>query len=219
MTGLVFTAIAVSAFGFIAYQLSSFGWFMKASGGHAQADIQTVLDKVSDQKASLVPLDLDELKLLSLQQLNKQVSRGISTDTSGTFTSIYHEPLICYSYKDFLGSDKALLAVATKDDTWLFRMAGGNTEVLLNEHHIGKITPIGALLSSRDGRELARIDIQEGRDRFAVYLRQGIVGYLTNPAVSQDFNTRAVHILSNLDSDEMQLFLSVVLLAMVEASL
>lgn len=219
MTGIVFTAIAVSALGFIAYQLSSFGWFMKSSGGHAQADIKAVLDKASDQKASLVPFDLDELKLLSQQQLNKQVSRGISTDTSGTFTSIYHEPLISYSYKDFLGSDKALLAVATKDDTWLFRMAGGHTEVMLNESHVGRITPVGVLLSSIDGRELARIDVQEGRERFAVHLRQGIVGYLTNPSLSHDFNTRAVHLLSDLDSDEVQLFLSVVLLVMVEASL
>ena len=57
----------------------------------------------------LVPLESEELELMSLNQLNQSLKKGMTTTAKGVFTSIYQEPLVAYSYKKYIVNNNALL--------------------------------------------------------------------------------------------------------------
>lgn len=216
---LVFFLVFVGAVGFILYQLLSFGLFMKSGRGQTAKDIEDLKDMLQDLRSQLVPFNENELSLLSLSQSSRSVKRGIHNTSVGVFDSIYHEPLIAYAYKDYMGSDKALMVAMTNRNEWIYDIAEGATEVFLNGKPVGHIGPDGTLRGKESNRALAHIDVDQRVSSYPVYVGSREIGHVANPNMVTDVNPRAFHLYGDLEADEEDLFLSLSILSMVETTL
>jgi len=211
--------IAFLALSFIAYQLTSFSLFLSSSRQQEEQDIAALEGHIHELIDALVPLTDEELSLLSLNQRQRKVSRRINSITSGMFLSIYEEPLVAYAYKDYLGSDKAVMLVRTTTDTWAYNISRGKTRVYLNKRPVGIISGDGTLRGMESNRVLANVEMDHSASSHPLYVRDRQVGHVNNPSLAAEGLSRAFTIFGNLEKDEKELFLSLSFLSLVEESL
>ena len=211
--------IALAALSFIAYQLTSFSLFLNSGRQQEEQDIKSLREHIRDLVDKLVPLTKEELSLLSLNQNNRSVSKRINSITSGTFLSIYNEPLIAYAYKDYVGSDKATLLVQTTKDVWTYSIARGKTKVYFNDQPVGIISGDGTLKGMESKRVLANVEMDHNASSHPLFVGDRQVGHVNNPRIASEGLARAFTIFGNMEKDEKELFLSLSFLSLVEESL
>ena len=123
-------------------------------------ETQRMKEDMDKWMTDLVPLDQKELELFSLGQDKQVLRRGISKTAKGIFTTIYHEPVVAYSYREYLGKkDKpnALLFARTAEHEYIYWIRKGKAALFIDGQEVGQLSAEGRLTGKRTGKELASL--------------------------------------------------------------
>ena len=191
----------------------------KSKRDQAVEELKTEMDSWS---ADLVPLNKEELDLFSLAQDKQVVKTGAGMTAKGTFTTIFHEPVVSYSYRRYLGKKvNELLYARTAEHDYVYWTENGRTTLEIDNQPVGAIEN-GTLFGQRTGKELARIAATPRDNYLPVSVGNREVGALTTlPARADDpLSQRAFEFIpDDLDAKEEQLLMSLATLALVRRSL
>jgi hypothetical protein len=168
----------------------------------------------------LVKMNKEELDLFSLAQERQVVkTSGQAATARGTFTTIFHEPVVSYSYRRFLGKQvNALLYARTADHDYVYWTEKGKTRLEIDNQPVGNLNN-NVLLGERTGKELARIHANGTENYLPVSVGNREVGALTQVRGEQDdpLSQRAFEFVpDDLSEKEEQLLMSLALRELVE---
>jgi len=183
---------------------------IKADLKKMKAEIQPFIDE-------LVPWTKEEMSLLSINQINKKVKNGLVATAKGIITSIYHEPLIAWSYKRYVSPEtNAVIYARSSHHEFVFRIRKDKTEVKIDDQVMGTLRENGVLYSSKTKRLMARINRSEDELMLPVLVGEKEVASLINPDKSTRTNSRAFEFLSEMDNQEEAVLLSLAIFEMVK---
>ena len=185
--------------------------------------LDKTLDKLREDMRSwmgeLTPIDQEELELFSLGQDKQTLRHGVTTTAKGIFTTIYHEPVVAYSYRRFIGpGTNDVLLAQTSAHEYIFHTRKGKTMLYIDGQEVGSLDASGRLIGKRTKKELAKVN-RETPKLLPVSVGGREVGSLVRPKNrgDKDPQERAFQFLRNdLSDKEEQLFLSLAVREMVE---
>lgn len=214
----LFTIIALGAIGI--YVLLKSMQNYKPGRNKIQKDLQQIKAELQPWIADLVPWTKEEMEQLSLRQMNKTVKKGISTVAKGIFTTIYHEPVIAWMYRKYLGpKENALLYARTSNSEFIYRIKNDEVELVVNNELVGKMGANGILYNNKGNKQLAQINRGSEELLLPVSVNERKVGSLTNVKGSEKENLRAFQYLSEMTKEEEKLFLAISILEMARKSM
>jgi len=221
MSPLIFF-LAILVGGLLAVGTLYFLYFALIHFQPGKAKIRTDLKKMKDEITpfieELIPWNKEELELLSSNQVKQKVSRGVITTAEGVFNSIYHEPLIAYSYKKYISSKKdEVIYARTSNHEFVYRTKKGSTELIIDNQKVGVINNQGLLHGGRKKRLLARINKNENELELPIIIGDKERGTLMKPE-SGSVNPRAFQFVGEMKKNEEAVFLSLAVLELVRES-
>lgn len=213
---LVIALIAAASFAAI-YALFQLLINFQPGRSKIKADLQNMKAEIQPFIDDLVPWTKEEMELLSLNQINKTVKKGIVSTAKGVITSIYHEPLIAWSYKRYVSPDNnAVIYARSSHHEFVFRIRKDKTEFRIDNQVIGNLRENGVLYSSKTKRLIARINRSNDELMLPVLVGEKEVASLINPELTTRTNPRAFEFLSDLDHEEEAVLLSMAIFEMVK---
>ncbi len=178
-----------------------------------QKDLQQFRAELQPWIADLVPWSREEMEQLSLNQVNRTVRKGIATVGKGVFTTIYHEPVIAWMYKKYLGSkENALLYARTSNSEFIYRIKEDGVELVVDNELIGKIGNNGILYNQKGNKQLAQINTQSEELYLPVRINERRVGGLTHGKTPDNENPRAFQFLADMTKEEEKIFMALSIL-------
>lgn len=211
--------ILAASLGFIIFQLIKFFISINSSSGQRRRDVELLKLRMQDMVKELVPMNNTELELLSVNQSGVTTTRGINSIKTGAFTSIYHEPLVAYAYKNYnFPADNSVLLVSTASDDYIYMSQGQTTQVFLNNSELGVIDSDGNMYDPRTKKLLARIEADQILSSHPVKIGGKEVGEIVNLLLNESPNPRAYQFLEPMDEREEKIFKALTFLSLVEES-
>lgn len=166
----------------------------------------------------LVPIDKKELELFSLSQIKQVLRKRWTTSAKGIFTTIYNEPIIAYSYKQFLGRGRhALLYARSASHEYAFWIRPKSVQVVIDNKLVGTYKD-NTLLSAKSGKPIAILQPETQNSLLPVRINNREVGSLVsaNPAAGKGLSQRAFEFLKNdITEEEETLLLALSVLELV----
>ena len=211
--------IFVLAIGFIIFHLVKFFFTINSSSGQKRRDVEQLKLQMSEMVKELVPLNNKELELLSVNQSGVSVSRGLNSVKTGAFTSVYHEPLVAYAYKQYkYPADHSILLVSTSEDDYIYMSEGETTKVFLSNSELGIIDSDGNMYDPRTKKQMARIEADHVLSSHPVKVEGKEVGEIVNVRLNESPNPRAYQFLEPMNEREEDIFKALTFLSLVEES-
>ena len=216
--------LSLIAAGAIAIALLYIAYFALINFQPGSSKIRTDLKKMKSEIMpwidQLVPWTKEEMELLSTNQINQKIKKGIVTTAKGVFTSVYHEKLIAYSYKKYVSpSLNAVLFVRTSHHEFVYRIKKKGTELFIDNQPVGMISNDGLLYGGRRKRLLARINKQENELELPIIIGDKERGTLVRSQSSGEVNERAFQLVTPMGNQEEAVFLSLAILELVNDSI
>ena len=191
----------------------------KKKRAQAVVELKAEMDTWS---ANLVPLNKEELDLFSLAQDKQVIKGGVGATAKGTFTTIFHEPVVSYSYRRYLGKkENELLYVRTADHEYVYWTEEGKTQLEIDGNPVGLMEG-GALFGQKTGKELARIAATARENYLPVSVGNREVGSLQLKPLGKDdpLSQRAFQFIpDDLNDKEEQLLMSLATRELVKRSI
>lgn len=164
----------------------------------------------------LIPWDKDELDILSFNQINQKVGKGLVKTAQGVITSIYHEPMIAWTYKRYFGGgDNAILFAATSKHEFIFRIRNKGTTIIIDDQEIGELRENGVLYSAKTERLMARINRKGEHLVLPVLFGDREIATIKRPDYVQQTNNRAFELLTEMSEEEEAVLMSFMILETV----
>ncbi|MEM9547477.1 MAG: hypothetical protein AAGA77_15970 [Bacteroidota bacterium] len=211
--------ILVAAIGFIMIQLFKFFVSINSSRSQVRRDVEELKLKMMEMVKGLVPMNKQELELLSVNQSDVNISRGINSVKTGAFTSIYNEPLLAYAYKNYSAGNKSVLLVSTNSDDFIYMSEGSRTKVFLNNSELGVIDSDGNMYDPVSKQQMARIEADHVLSSHPVKIGEKEIGEIVNLRLKDSPNPRAYQFLEPMNKREEDLFKALTFLSLVEESI
>jgi len=163
MGALAFSALLVAGAGF--YLFSKALPNFRPGNKKIQRDLQEMKQKVNEEmRGKLIPLNKDDLELLSTQEAQHSSRKRITRNSSGVFTSIFEEHMFAYAFRRYLSNRRdALLYAATQRRDFHYWIKGEEVRIVIDDQPLGTYRA-GVLTGSRSDKPIAQIDFskQEG---------------------------------------------------------
>ncbi len=206
--------------GIAIYSLYQFLINFQPGKSKIKTDLQKMKAEIQPFVDQLVPWTKEEMELLSVNQINKKVKKGITTTAKGIITSIYHEPLIAWSYKRYVPPENnAVIYARSSHHEFVFRIKKDKTELKIDDQVIGTLRENGVLYSSKTKRLKARINRHMDELFLPVLVGEKEVASLINPEKTTKTNPRAFEFLSEMDKEEEAVLLSLAIFEFVKNEL
>lgn len=182
-----------------------------------QQEIKKLWEDMNTWAGELVPIDKEELALLSYSQIKQIRRKGWSPNVKGIFTSIYNEPIIAYSYKEFLGKGRhAILYARSANHEFAYWIRPKEIRVVIDGALAGNLKN-GALISPKSGKPIAQL--QEAKNSLLpVVINNREVGSLSPLSAQKNkgLGQRALEFIKDdITQEEETLLLSLAVLEMV----
>ena len=211
--------VLVVSIAFIIMQLIKFFISINSTSGQRRRDVEDLKLRMAEQVKKLIPLNKSELELLSVNQSDVSISRGLNSVKTGAFTSVYHEPLIAYAYKRYsYPANNSILLVSTAVDDFIYISEGQKTQVFLNNSELGVIDANGNMYDPRTKQQIARIEADQVLSSHPVKIGEKEVGEIVNLQLNESPNPRAYQFLEPMNEREEQIFKALTFLSLVEES-
>jgi hypothetical protein len=187
-------------------------------------EIKRMREDMDTWAGELVPINKEELELFSLGQEKQVLRKGVTTTAKGIYTTIYHEPVLAYSYREYLGNKakpNALLYVRTAVHDYVYWINKGVGTLFIDSQEVGKLTPEGQLLGKRTGKEIASMR-KDNPEYLPVLVGSREVGSLTRKTQSGEngvYERAFEYLQPELNDKEEQLFLALSALELVERTI
>ncbi len=202
---MIMTAVAAGVF-YLLYQLLT---NFQPGSNKINQDLDRMRAEIEPWVGELVPWTQEEMELLSHNQVNQAIKKGIAPTAKGILTSIYNEPMMAYSYKRYVSPNRnAILLVRTSHHEWVYRVRNKRVEVMIDRQLVGDIREDGRFYHRASNQLLA--EIQRGPDELMLPVLVGDreVGNLSIPEETMQINGRAFQLLAPMTTEEEALFLS-----------
>lgn len=161
----------------------------------------------------LVPIGSEELDLFSLSQSKQVLKKGASTSAKGLFTTIFHEPIVAYSYKRYLGKQvNDLLYARAAEHEYVYWTENGKTQVQIDGQPVGELKD-RTIFGQRTGQPLAQIAGRARNNYLPIEVGGREVGGLSTepPAKEQSLKQKALEFIPpDLTEKEEQLMLALI---------
>lgn len=169
--------------------------------------------------AQLVPWDRDEMELFSLNQINQIIKKSVGTTAKGMFTSIYHEPMLAYSYKKYASPNlNAVLYARTAKHEFIYRIKKNKIQIMVDGEALGTLKDDGVLYNPRN-KAFASINRSE-KQLLPVVVKEREIAHITNPRLAEQANPRAFDLISlDMSEEEEKVFLSLGVLEVIQAKI
>ena len=202
---IILTAVLIGCF-YLLYQLLI---NFQPGSNKINQDLRKMREEIQPWIDDLIPWTAEEMELLSFNQVNKVLKKGVAPTVKGIITSIYNEPMIAYSYKRYVSPNpNALLLVRTSHHEFVYRIRNKVIEVHIDKQPVGTIREGGLFYHRKNNRLLARINREEGELLLPVIVGDREVGSLNLPDKTMKANARAFQLLSKMSKEEEAIFLS-----------
>ncbi|MEM1120084.1 MAG: hypothetical protein AAGJ18_06515 [Bacteroidota bacterium] len=212
----------LSILGLIAFSVLVYQFFTNFQPGKNRvlADFRKMRDEISEWSDQLVPWNREEMSLLSLRQVNQKVKRGMKKTAKGIFTSIYHEPLVVYSYRKYIAAkENAILYARTSRNEFAYRIQKKGIDVNIDGQYAGILKDNGGFYGGRRNRLLAKINRDDELKLHPIIIGEKEVASVQNPNKTDKHNPRAFQFIREMDNKEEKMFLALAILEMVQESL
>ena len=216
--------LSLLAAGVLAIALLYIAYFALINFQPGSSKIRTDLKKMKSEIMpwidQLVPWTKEEMELLSTNQVNQKIKKGIVKTAKGVFTSVYHEPLIAYSYKKYVSPNvNAVLFVRTSHHEFVYRIKKKGTELFIDNQPVGMISNEGLLYGGKRIRLLARINKQGSELELPIIIGDKERGTLVRSNSSDEVNARALQFVTPMGAQEEAVFLSLAIFELVKDSI
>jgi len=186
-----------------------------------QTDLKKIQEEIDSLSIDLVPLDVEELEQVSYGQELQTAKRRFTKSGRGVFTTIYHEPVIAYSYKKYAGSKiQGLIFAKTTQYQFAYLIRKNGVQVVLNKDLLGTFQEDSGVLYDGGRRKVALAQISKGPEGIdPVVIGKREVASLNPINLGKEvLSQRAfAFIKSDINVEEIRLFLSVAVLRMVKS--
>jgi hypothetical protein len=181
-----------------------------------QNDLEQIKAGLKPLVKDLVPWSREEMEQLSLNQVNKSKKKGVVKTVQGVFTTIYHEPVIVYSYRKYVSpTENALIYARTSKHELVYRVKNDQVEVVINNQLVGIVNAQGALTDRKGKNLLAQITRSGQELLLPVRVGRKDVGSVVNPKHAKKVNPRAFEFIRPMQEEEEALFLSLSVLELI----
>ncbi len=207
VTILVMAAIAFSIIFAMYMMLTNF----TPGQSKVQGDVDKMKSEIQPWTEELVEWKKEELNLLSFNNINKQIKKSIVKTAKGVLTSIYQEPLIAYSFKQYFGNKKnAILYARTADREFQYRIREKAVAVSVDGQPLGLIQKDGRLLDPETKQLTARISRTDDELILPIIIRDREVAGLLKPVAGQPLSStdRAFEFVNPVEQTDEELVLS-----------
>ncbi|MEZ4921439.1 MAG: hypothetical protein R2792_20255 [Saprospiraceae bacterium] len=210
---LMFASFLVTGGIWVLYRL-----FTGFSGGPNSKATDRLVKQLRKQlqaaRTKLVPWDKEMLSLLSLNKSEERKANAWGRPASGTYQSIYHEPVVTYA-KQRVGKTELIL-VQTSEKEFVFKRKGNETSIWVNGNPLGVF--IDGLLMAPGNKSalLASLEKNESDADFHLDLDKNPAAAITNPEKASGPNPRAMTLLRDLSEKEEETVLALTMLQAVE---
>lgn len=220
MAFIILALLVVGAFSLTAYFLFQVLTNFQPGSNKILTDLRKMREEVTPWLNQLVPWTREEMELLSHNQVNKAVKKGVSPTVKGIVTSIYNEPMMVYSYKKYVSPNaNGLLMVRTSHHEFVYRIRSKGVEVSIDNQLVGIIRDEKEFYHVKNNKLLARIERTEGELMLPVLVGDREVGNLNLPDPEMKANSRAFQFLAPMSKEEEALFLSLAAFEMIKLEL
>lgn len=159
----------------------------------------------------LVPLGNEEMDAFSSVQEKHTLKKGMTITAKGVFVTIFHEAVMGYSYKKYMGGDarnNALMYIKTDKHHFTYYLQKSGVELHIDSNPVGVIKKDSKLYGLKTKKVLATIGAErEGLQPVVIYDRE--VGCLASANTGKTVTPRAFQILKDdLKREEKLLFLA-----------
>ncbi len=138
-------------------------------------EMRNTLESLSG--GQLLQLQDKDYELLSTHRKNEKVKKGLTTNFTGVYTSIFDEEIFAYYYRKYPTKGKdAVLTARTSNHEYHYWIRDTGTQVVLDDQVVGTYRE-GLLMEGTKGNIIARLDHSQ-TDRVPVYIRNEQVGAL-----------------------------------------
>ncbi|NUO00485.1 MAG: hypothetical protein HUU01_07715 [Saprospiraceae bacterium] len=214
---LIVSLIAVVSVGMLLMKIFS---AVQPSDKQIDADIKAMKADLEPLTKDLLPISKEELELFSQSQINAALKKKGGISAKGVFTTIYHEPLVAYSYKRYPSAKlNAVLYARSADHEFVYRIKKGEIQLVVDLKHAGTLKDNGVLYDARN-RPVASIN--RAHDKLLpVQVEDREVGNLLKPLpeAKKELSQRAFELVRpDLNDKEETLFLSLAVLELVNRS-
>jgi len=218
---LILSFLAIFTVAFLSiYLLYQFLTNFQPGKNKVLSDFRKMRAEIKEWSDQLVPWGKEEMGLLSLNQVNQKIKRGFSKTAKGIFTSIYHEPLIVYTYKKYIAAkENAILYARTSGNEYAYRIKKNKIDVNIDGQYAGFLNEQGHFYGGRRSRLLAKINRDDELQLHPVIIGDREVASVVNPIKSAKHNPRAFQFVQNMEAKEEKMFLALAILEMVTESL
>jgi len=204
---LIIALCILGVFGFVFFKL--FQYLIKLGGGsksRIKKDKKELKSLTIGFEDDLVPINYEELSLLSTKLETEKIEDGIFYTERGVLHSIYEEPIVSYSYRDY-GDGKTVLVATTKESHYEFDESDGVVDMRINGFLQGTIQEDSSLVDV-DGAMIATIRNHTQSEYRSMNIREKKVAELLNPTneTAKD-NTRVFLELKPLNQVEQNILL------------
>lgn len=160
----------------------------------------------------LIPWERKEIELLSLNTIEVQTNRRKGFETTGAFTSIYHEPVFSYGYKKYKSRKHyAVMYARTQFNELFYYEYPNGVEVQMNGVVLGRM--LEDKLYGTDGSLLGNFLDVPLEPHISIIIGNKDVGHLLERnAYGNDVNPRALDlVVPDLSIEESHIFLAMIL--------
>jgi len=160
----------------------------------------------------LIPFqDEKEIELMSLKHEIKSMKQGLDKVLIGNIFSIYYEPMVAFTYKDYIkGVRDALLCCRTRNSEYVFRIKKKDVDVYYNGNQVALIDHHNVMHGLRSRNILGRTR-PHSNDLLGIVIKDREVGQLFNPHRPHSPQQRAFTLIANLNEEEEVIFLAITL--------
>lgn len=187
-----------------------------------KADLQLMQTDMNKWlKDELVPIRREELELFALQQQNQSIKKSFTLRAKGVFTTIYHEPVLAYSYKRYVSSGtNALLYARTATHEYAYWIRNKEIQVLVDNKLVGALDNNGVLYNARK-KAIARIKRDEMELTPVIVHDREVASLIkTDAQPNRGLNPRAFQFVkSDITPEEEKIFLALATLELVQQSM
>ena len=184
--------------------------------GRLRRDLRKLKAQLAPYVTELVPLKGQELDLLSQHQVSRRIRKRMGLRGTGVFTTIYHEPVIAYAFRKYLGPAGTTLVYArTADHEFVFQRRRNETKIFIDGQPVGVLRPGRKLYSPDKRRLLAAVRADAPGEFLPVVVKDREIGSLVKPVERPKINHRALQFVQAEKEEEKALLLSFALLELV----
>ncbi len=211
---LLFTVAVAAGFFYAIRRLLKLIRHTQPNENQVRNDVEKMRLSLAATTDDLVPWNDEEMELLSLEHVNKKLRRGNIAEAEGTLVSIYQEPMINYGYKKYISPHNAVLYAKTSNREYIYRIRKKGIQIYLDNEPMGVLKSDGVLYNRRKKR-IAQIHKQKNEPLNPIIVNNREIGNLVNPKLTDKVNPRAFDLLTPMEKQEEDVFLSVAILELV----